>query len=90
MKNRILKTITAAWYLLWFGVFLFAIPQPTFRAVTNGKEFRIERRVISPWHHVICGERASTIEEARERVLKLTAEDKRIDAVNDNTWVKIQ
>jgi hypothetical protein len=53
LKNRILKIIAAAWYLPCFGVFLFAIPRPTFRAVTNGNEFRIERRVIGPWYHVI-------------------------------------
>jgi hypothetical protein len=34
--------------------------------------------------------RANNIEGAMDRVLKLTAEDRRIDAINDKTWVIIQ
>jgi hypothetical protein len=39
---------------------------------------------------LLTRKRTNNIEGARDRVLKLTAEDRHIDAINDKTWVMIQ
>jgi hypothetical protein len=76
--------------ILTIWTYVFAIPWPTFRIITNGQDFRFERHVVGSWYHPIYGYGATNIDQAREMTQKFTDDDKRIDAVNDQHWKTIQ
>ncbi len=90
-KRITLALILAALALcLAVWTYIAAIPWPTFRIVTNGRDFRFERHVLGTWYHPIYGYGATNIDQAREMVQKFTADDKEIDAANDQNWKTIQ